>query len=270
MISVQSPFFFLSSIGALITRRSVSEFGAGSNETYGVDGLFAILDTVRINTYLARTRTPGLSGDDLAYLGQFDWNADRYGLQLERLSVGAHFNPEVGFTRRVGFRKVDAGVFHTWRPDGFWKFQELTPHMTFNRFWNFDGIMESSYAHLHFDGEFEDSSSAGIAYDIRSERVFETFKVSGLVIPPGQYDFNEITYSYNSDRSAPISAGIRATTAGFFSGNIVTIRPSIRARYGETFNLSLSYSRNDIDLPSGSTITNLTMDILTPRPDSTV
>ena len=87
--------------------------------------------------------------------------------------------------------------------------------------------------------------------------MFEDFTVSGLTVPAGRWDFEELTYSYSSNRSAPFSAGIRATTAGFFNGNIVTIRPSINARYGETFNLSLSYSRNDIDLPSGSTITNL-------------
>ena len=38
----------------------------------------------------------------------------------------------------------------------------------------------------------------------------------------------------------------------------MTLRPTIRARYGELLNFSLSYSRNDIDLPFGSTITNLT------------
>ena len=36
------------------------------------------------------------------------------------------------------------------------------------------------------------------------------------------------------------------------------MRPSLNVRYGETLNLQLSYSRNDIDLPNGSTITNLT------------
>ena len=51
---------------------------------------------------------------------------------------------------------------------------------------------------------------------------------------------------------------MRATVAGFFGGDIVTLRPSIRARYGETLSLSLSYSRNDIDLPKGSVTTNLT------------
>ena len=82
--------------------------------------------------------------------------------------------------------------------------------------------------------------------------------MSGTTVPPGQYDFNEVQYSYNYDRSTPVSFGMRVTVAGFFGGDIVTLRPSINARYGDTFNLSLSYSRNDIDLPNGSIITNLT------------
>ena len=118
--------------------------------------------------------------------------------------------------------------------------------------------METSFLHMHFQSEFEDSSSAGVAYNVRSEEVFSEFTVSGIPVPPGRYDFNETDYSFNYNRSAPISFGMRATVAGFFGGDIVTLRPSIRARYGETLNLSLSYSRNDIDLPHGSTITNLT------------
>ena len=84
------------------------------------------------------------------------------------------------------------------------------------------------------------------------------FKPGERLIPPGAYDWTEVQYSYNSDRSASISAGIRAPVAGFFGGDIVTVRPSINARIGETFNMSLSYSRNDIGLPAGSVITNLT------------
>ncbi|MXY23858.1 MAG: hypothetical protein F4Y45_04980 [Acidobacteria bacterium] len=112
--------------------------------------------------------------------------------------------------------------------------------------------------HMHFTGEFEDSSSTGFAWDVRSEHVFEEFSVSGLGIPADRYDWSEFSYSYDSDRSAPFGAGIRAEAGGFFGGNIVTLRPRIRARYGEILNLSLSYSRNDINLDSGSTITNLT------------
>ena len=251
-----------SSIGGLFVNRQ----GVGSlapaddyNRTYAVDGRWGIGQNGLVQGFVGRTQTPGRTGRDHALSLSTRYDSEAWRFISGYQENGEDFNPEVGFLRRTGgFRKFDLGLNNTSRPDGFLKFQELTPHMSFTRFWTLDGIMETSFLHLHFQGEFEDSSSAGVAFDIQSEAVFEEFSVSSIPVPPGQYDFNEVQYSYNYDRSAPISFGMRATVAGFFGGDILTLRPSINARYGETFNLSLSYSRNDIDLPNGSIITNLT------------
>ena len=251
-----------SSVGGLFVNRQGTGDQALSddyNRTYAVDGRWGIGQNGMVQGFVGRTQTPGRTGRDHALSLSSRYDSEAWRLISGYQENGEDFNPEVGFTRRTGgFRKFDVGVNNTSRPDGFLKFQEVTPHMSFTRFWNLDDIMETSFLHLHFQGEFEDSSTAGVAYDIRSERVFDAFTVSGIPVPPGRYHFNELTYSYDSDRSSPFSVGLRATTAGFFGGDIVTLRPSIRARYGETFNLSLSYSRNDIDLPAGSVITNLT------------
>jgi hypothetical protein len=229
------------------------------NRAYAVDARVGVGQNGLVQGFLGRTDSPDADEGEYAMSVSTRYDSEAWRLIAGYQEHDEDFNPEVGFLRRTGgFRKFDFGINNTTRPNGFLKYQELTPHMSFTRFWNLDGDMETSVLHLHFDGEFEDSSSGGVSYDIRSERVFSAFTVSGLSVPPGSYDFNELTYSYNSDRSAPFSAGIRATTAGFFGGDIVTIRPSVNARYGETLNLSLSFSRNDIDLPSGSTITNLT------------
>ena len=251
-----------SSIGGLFINR----LGTGSlapandyNRTYAVDGRWGIGQNGFVQGFVGRTQTPGRTGRDHALSLSTRYDSEAWRLISGYQENGEDFNPEVGFLRRTGgFRKFDFGVNHTVRPEGFLKFQELTPHMSFTRFWNLAGVMESSFLHLHFEGEFEDSASAGVVFDVRSEAVFDEFTVSGIPIPPGQYNFNEVQYSYNYDRSAPVSFGMRASVAGFFGGDIVTLRPSINARYGETFNLSLSYSRNDIDLPNGSVITNLT------------
>ncbi len=250
-----------SSVGGLFVNRQATgsqALGNDYNRTYAVDGRWGIGQNGLVQGFVGRTETPGRTGRDhaLSLSGRYDSEAWRLisGYQED----GEDFNPEVGFVRRTGFRKFDVGVNNTSRPDGFLKLQELTPHMSFTRFWNFGGVMETSFLHLHFPAEFEDSSSVSVQYNVRSEAVFNEFTVSGIPVPPGRYDFSEAQYWYDSDRSAPIGFGMRTTVAGFFGGDIVTLRPSIRARYGETFNLSLSYSRNDIDLPNGSVVTNLT------------
>ena len=105
-----------SSIGALFTKRSVGQTGDGANDVYGVDGTFAFFDNLAINTYWARTRTAGLSGQDTSYRAHLDYRGDRYGAQLERLVVGDHFNPEVGFVRRDDMRKSFARFRFSPRP----------------------------------------------------------------------------------------------------------------------------------------------------------
>ena len=251
-----------SSIGGMfVNRQGTGELAPSGdhNRAYAVDARWGIGQNGMVQGFFGQTKTPGLDGRDHALSISSRYDSEAWRLAGGYQENGEDFNPEVGFLRRRnGFRKIDFGVNNTTRPNGFLKFQELTPHISFTRFWSWDNIMETSFLHLHFTGEFEDSSSAGVAVDVRSEEVFDEFSVSGIPVPPGRYDFNEVSYSYSSDRSAPISISLRAETAGFFGGNIVTLRPSLTARYGETFNMSLSFSRNDIDLPAGSVVTNLT------------
>ena len=251
-----------SSIGGLfVNRQSTGVTGLSNdyNRTYAVDGRWGIGQNGLVQGFVGRTQTPGYDGRDHAMSLSGTYDSEAWRIITGYQENGEDFNPEVGFLRRSnGFRKFDVGVNNRLRPEGFLKFQELTPHMSFARFWTLDGVMESSYTHLHFMGEFEDSSSVGVSFDPRSEQVFETFEVSGIPIPPGRYDFSETGYSFTFNRSAPINFGIRYNHGGFFGGHLKTIRPSLNARYGETLNLSLSYSRNDIDLPAGSTVTNLT------------
>ena len=250
-----------SSVGGLFVNRQ----GTGPlsstddyNRTWALDGRWGIGQNGMVAGFYGGTQTPGKLGRDHAMNLSGTYNSEMWRISSGYQENGEDFNPEVGFVRRTGFRSYDLAVQNTSRPEGFLKFQELRPHMSYSHFWNFDGVTETTYLHTHFQGEFEDSSSAGIAWDARSEEVFDEFSVSGLAIPPGRYDWAEVSSSFYYDRSAPVSAGVRAEAGGFFGGSIVTLRPTVRARVGEIFNLQLSYSRNDIDLPSGSTITNLT------------
>jgi hypothetical protein len=235
-----------SSVGGIfVNRQGTGDLSVGDdhNRAYAVDARWGIGQNGLVQGFLGRTQTPGLDGRDHAMSVSSRYDSEAWRVIGGYQENGEDFNPEVGFLRRRdGFRKLDFGLNNTTRPQGLLKFQEITPHMSFTRFWTLDQALESSFLHMHFQGEFEDSSSAGVAFDVRSEQVFDAFTVSGLDVPVGRYDFHEVMYSYNSDRASMVSAGMRATVAGFFGGDIVTLRPSIRARYGETFNLSLSYS----------------------------
>ena len=68
-----------------------------------------------LNTYWAKTQTQGVE-DDVSYRAQFDYAGDRYGVEVERLVVGAGFNPEVGFLRRDDFERSFGSVRFSPRP----------------------------------------------------------------------------------------------------------------------------------------------------------
>ena len=250
-----------SSVGGLFVNRQATGERAGDddyNRTFGFDGRWGFGQNGIVSGFAARTETPGRVGEDHAYDVAVDYNAQAWRVRAGYMEMGDNFNPEVGFVRRRGFRRVDGGLFYTWRPDDFLKIQELRPHVTFNRFWNYDrGTIESSLVHMDNFWEFEDSSVAITAWNVRKESVVESFPISGVPVLPGSYDWNEASLSYTSDRSAPVNAGFRFQGSGFFGGTLRSYGPSLGVRHGETLNLLLNWSRNHIDLPAGQVVTNL-------------
>ena len=249
-----------SSIGGLLVNRQATGRLAGDgdfNRTYAFDGRAGIGRDMDIQGFVGRTDTPGREGRDHAYNVSANYESQTWRFQGGFMESGEDFNPEVGFVRRVGFRKVDGGIFYTWRPENFLKSFELRPHVTFNRFWDFSGFMETSLLHMDNRWEFEDSSSLVTAWNVRGEGVKEAFTISGIPVPPGQYEWNEGNVWFNYNRSAPVNAGVRLVFGGFFGGDILSVRSQLNARYAETFNFSLIWTRNDIDLPGGSVVTNL-------------
>ena len=150
-----------SQIGTIFVNRQATGAMAGRddhNRTYGVDGRVGLGQNGQIAGFAAVTETPGLEGDDHAYNVAWDHNSERWRFTLGYVEVADNFNPEVGFLRRQGFRNLDSGFSFIARPRRLSWLQQVRPHATFNRFWNFSGFQESSFLHIDNDLEFVDSS----------------------------------------------------------------------------------------------------------------
>ena len=116
VLRVKRDLFGRSNVGVLYTRRAETNGGIGVGETFGVDGLYSASTNLNVNAYYARTRTPGVLKDQASHLIKFDFNTDRYGVLLEDLSVGAGFNPMVGFLRRTDISRQFAQLRFSPRP----------------------------------------------------------------------------------------------------------------------------------------------------------
>ena len=248
-----------SSVGAMFTGRSVSEAGSGSNETFGIDGVFGFYDDLTINSHWARTRTDGRTGNDTSYRGHLDYAGDRYGVQLEHLLVGDDFNPEVGFVRRRDMRRSFAEFRFSPRPQSIALVRRFVWTGSLAYVENLDRVLETREATAGFTVELENSDQFSVTGARTFEFLPEPFRISSdVTLPVGGYDFGFVGVGYNFGQQRRWSGDILAEHGTFFSGYKTTIGVS-RGRMSLTnqFSVEPSYSVNWVDLAEGSFTTNL-------------
>ncbi|MGE0704666.1 MAG: DUF5916 domain-containing protein [Vicinamibacterales bacterium] len=250
-----------SALGAIfVNRQDMGDFAEDDayNRSYAVDGRLGIGSNGQIQGFLAKTSTPDVDDDQHAFQLDSTYNSQAWSFGLGYSEVGDNFNPEVGFLSRGGFRKANVSVFHRYRPTNFGPFQELRPHSSFQSYWDFTGFQETMRWHLDQHWEMRAGHEFHTGFNMTREGLKEPFTIfPGVVVPPGSYAHNEAQLVFFTNRGAPISFNMMFTGGGFFGGTRAQTTPSITARIGETFNTTLSWARNNIDLPWGEFTTNL-------------
>ena len=251
---VKRDIFRRSSIGVLATRRSIRERGPGSNEVYGADAAFGFFDNLAINTYWARTVTPGLDGEDGSYRAQLDYAGDRYGLQLEHLLVGRNFNPEVGFVRRNDMRRSFGQFRFSPRPrkkSGLVRKYSSTASL--NVIENGTGRTELRDTDAEFGIEFQSGDKFAVAASQTYEFLPAPFRIApGVTLPVAGYDqlSGKVSFTLGQQRWFSGTASVEYGT--FYSGHhtVLTLSQG-RLEVTKRFSLQPTLSGNYVDLAQG-------------------
>jgi hypothetical protein len=202
--------------------------------------------------------TPGLGSGEYAYNGTFLWDSKSWQNSFSYEEVGENFNPEAGFLERKAYRSVRARVTHIYRPKDSLRLLELRPNIEASEYWNLQGFKETGRVHACNMWVFRNGARIHAGANFNHEGLLEPFEIyPGVIVLPGSYDHKQGTITVASNRGAPFSFGFGATVGGFFGGDTVALSPQVQFRTGETFNTSVSLSRNDIKLPGGKFVTNL-------------
>ena len=248
-----------SSVGVLMTRRSVATNGPGAGTTVGVDGAFAFYENLYVNTYLAKTETQGFGGDDLSYRAQLDYNGDRYGAQLEHASVGEDFNPEVGFLRRDAFRRNSGYFRFSPRPRSIQAIRKMTYEGKIDRITDRQGVLESREIRLTLRSQLESGDGFGVDFTHNYESLDESLTLTDeLSIPPGVYRFPVARFLYAFGPQRRIVGAVQVDRGRFYDGTRTGLRIS-RPRVEITQQLSIEpvLSVNWIDVSVGTFTTTL-------------
>jgi hypothetical protein len=242
-----------SSVGAMVTHRSATPGRVGANLGYGIDATLSFYQNVRFDAYLAGTRTEGRHGDDLSYRGQFDYNGDRYGLQVDRLVVEPNFLPEVGFIRRTDLRRSFALARYSPRPANVPHVRKFTAQASLNHITNNRNRLDTRETSGIFQAEFVNTDVVGISYLDTFDRLIVPFEVAtGVRIPIGTYNFHTLQLSYTGGQQRKISGAVLLESATYYGGtqNSVSVNTA-RVEVTPRMSLEPSLSINFVDLPQG-------------------
>jgi hypothetical protein len=236
-----------------------SSVGLMANLAYGLDGTFGFYDNLAINTYWARTDTPGRRGDDTSYRGQLDYSGDRYGVQLEHLSVGDNFNPGVGFLRRDDLRRSFALLRFSPRPRASRLIRRYVFQASGAYVENGRGVVETREREAEFGLELQNTDRFTVVYNGTYEFLAAPFRISNTVtLPVGGYEFNNLTVGFNRAQRRRVSANLSAEYGTFYNGHRTAVSiGNGRASFSPRLFVEPTYSLNHVELLQGGFTTHL-------------
>jgi hypothetical protein len=238
----------------MFTHRTATPGRTGSNDGAGLDVAMSFYQNVRLDAYLAGTRTEGREGDNLSYRGFFDYNADRFGVQVERLVVEPNFLPEIGFVRRTDMRRNFAQARYNLRPTSIRNLRRITPQASFNYVTNNQNRLDTREGVGLLQVELTNSDIASVTYTDNFDRLVRPFAIAtGVTIPIGAYTFHTTRIGYVAGQQRRVSGEVVFETGPFYNGDHTTIAVN-GARMQVTPQLSLepSLSISRVNLVQGS------------------
>ena len=248
-----------SRIGILATRRSPTSLATtAASYAYGADAELNFFNSVEVVGYVAKTGTPGRTGDDTSYKGRYQWNADRWGVITEHLFVGENFIPEVGFLRRTAFRR-SLGVFRfSPRPTGWNGVRKLYYEVSLDYVTDPGGRLESRDAQAAFRMDFDRGDNLQIEASRTFEALADPFDVAkGVRVPIGGYSFQQVSGTYTFGTQRKVSGSAVARRGSFYDGTLDELTWRGRVEFSPQLYAEPTVSWNRVDTPWGRGNTNL-------------
>ena len=254
-----------SRIGMISTRRGPGATGRDDGYSYGVDSTINPLEQLAINGYWAGTSAAtGSVSDRSSYRGNVTWNADLTGFQVEHLFLGDQFNPEIGFLRRKAFRRTYGQGRYSPRPARWKTVRKFYYEGSYDYFEDRHGRPESREGMAAYRMELSNGDQWAGEYTQSYEKLGLPFQVTpGVVVPAGEYDFQQAKLLFTSSPQRPISGTLTVNYGGFYGGTLKEVTWRGRIEFGPRFYAEPTVSLNLFDTPFGDGDANIISSRLT-------
>ena len=260
--------FGRSRVGALFVNKEAADGSPHYNRTLGVDGNFNLGSSFQVNSFLAKTATnpempwtggrPIGEGRDLAFYSRVAYRDPRLNLWLNYLDVQENFNAEAGFVQRTGIRTTKAYISPTPRPKrGNIKLMEPMYVLTYST--DQSNRLIGRMHHLMLGTTLRDDSFINVIYQKNLDVLDTPFFIRPDVrIPPGAYNMDEWMFTYNTSPGRRLYQRVTWQPTEFYGGTRRSLSYAGGARVTSRLASELQYSRNDVKMPWGNFLVNLT------------
>ena len=250
-------------VGIVFMSRQSAGRSTDFNRVYGGDATFRLLGNLDWNTYAVHSETPGVTTGDNAWRTSLNWESNFYHAKGGVMSLGDHFNDELGYYRRIGVRKwfLDTGLrprLESLKTHGI---REVHPHVVWNYFEDHQGRMAGKNLHSGLSLFFNNGGFAELSVNPEYQLIGQPFKIhpGDAPIPAGGYLWNEWQLRVNTDPSQRVSVNVTAIAGGLWSGTQRTVNAALTMRASSRVRATVGVSRTDatLDRPQIRFVTDL-------------
>jgi len=245
-----------SRVGAIFVNKESLNGSRHFNRTVGADANLALGGNLQVTSFIAKTATPGLHGQDMAVSGRVAYRSQAWNVWLNHLSVQDNFNPEVGFVQRRGIKATKAYFSPTPRPEHL-HIRVMDPMLVVTYVTDQQNRMVGRTIHTMVGTTLEDGSYINVIYQKNLDVLDTPFEVQSVTIPVGTYRFDEVTLTYNTSPARRFYERFTYSPQQYYGGTRHDIEAALGFRASSQLATEVQYQRNDVNLPQGDFLVNL-------------
>lgn len=186
------------------------------------------------------------------------------------LDIGEGYNPEVGFTPRVNYKRFNPDIGYSFFPKSN-LINRHGPTMEYELLFNEELGTTDRDLNFGYEVRFQSLAQLSISQNNRYIYLFNDFdptRTRGEPLLAGTDYYNntfELTFQSNPRKAFNIE--LNAEVGEYFTGTIARIRSQVGIRLGYTANISMNFTYNKIELPEPQN--NADLFLVGPRIDLT-
>ncbi len=247
-----------SDIGAMFISRQATSVADNYNRVYGMDANLRFTQNLVLNSFLARSQTPGKFGEDWAGGANLTFSKRNYIIGGKYREVQPNFNSEVGYVPRTDVRLFSGNFALLFHPESLFRIREIRPNVTFNNFLTTENELDTRFLNTGIDVEFHN----GALFKARREQYHEILRrdfvpYPNRSIPIGEYKYSFYHMEYAHDASRIFSPSFQFEKGEYYDGNRTKWGGGIKFHPNAKLSFTTSIERNNVEIPSGTYGMNL-------------